>query len=56
MSVALLGAQPVSGDAGSGAIYFFPDGSSSGGEIDFAAGQARVAVTIDWFTGRVALR
>jgi general secretion pathway protein H len=36
------------------AIYFFPDGSSSGGEIDFATGAARASVTIDWFTGRAA--
>jgi general secretion pathway protein H len=48
---AVQGAVPVSGDGRSGAIYFFPDGSSSGGEIDFAAGTASEAVTIDWFTG-----
>jgi general secretion pathway protein H len=36
---------------GGGAIYFFPDGSSSGGEIDFTAGVAREDVSVDWFTG-----
>jgi general secretion pathway protein H len=37
---------------GGGAIYFFPDGSSSGGEIAFATGHASEAVSVDWLTGR----
>jgi general secretion pathway protein H len=36
---------------GDGTIYFFPDGSSSGGEITFAADRASEAVSIDWLTG-----
>ncbi len=32
-------------DGSSDAIYFFPDGSSSGGEVDFAAGAAGEAVS-----------
>ena len=54
LELTVAGAVPVPGDARSGAIYFFPDGSSSGGEIDFAAGGASEAVTIDWFTGHAA--
>lgn len=37
---------------GGDAIYFFPDGSSSGGEIALAGPNARAAVSVDWFTGR----
>ncbi len=36
------------------AILFFPDGSSSGGEVDFAAGSAGEGVSVDWFTGRTS--
>ncbi|HXQ52422.1 MAG TPA: GspH/FimT family pseudopilin [Stellaceae bacterium] len=49
LAVAFSGVVPLA--AGAGAIYFFPDGSSSGGEIDFAAGPASAAVHVDWFTG-----
>jgi general secretion pathway protein H len=49
VAVALSGVVPVEG--GAGAIYFFPDGSSSGGEIDFTAGAASEDVSVDWFTG-----
>ena len=56
LSLAVAGAVPVAGDAKNRAIYFFPDGSSSGGEIDFAAGTASEAVTIDWFTGHAAVQ
>ena len=38
-----------------GAILFFPDGSASGGEVDFAADGRRLAVRIDWLTGRIAV-
>jgi general secretion pathway protein H len=34
-------------------IRFWPDGSSSGGRIFLTAGQRKLAVTVDWFTGRV---
>jgi general secretion pathway protein H len=42
---------PQGEDERAGAVFFFPDGSSSGGEIDFAAGDAGAAVSVDWFTG-----
>lgn len=54
VSLSVRGLVPVASDGGSGAIYFFPDGSSSGGEIDFAAGSASEAVTIEWFTGHAS--
>ena len=53
LSLAWRGLVPA-GDGRSAAIYFFPDGSSSGGEIEFVAGHAREAVSVDWFTGRAS--
>lgn len=38
-----------------GAISFLPDGSSSGGQVALAAGDTRVAVGVDWLTGRVSV-
>lgn len=38
-----------------GEIRFFPDGSSTGGEVTFAGGRAREYVQIDWLTGRVTV-
>jgi general secretion pathway protein H len=54
VSIAVQDAVLLDEDGSSDAIYFFPDGSSSGGEVVFAAGAAREAVTIDWFTGHAA--
>ena len=34
-------------------IVFTPDGGSSGGTIVLASGQKRIAVTVNWLTGRV---
>jgi general secretion pathway protein H len=38
-----------------GDIRFNPDGSSTGGRISLADGQRRVAVGVDWLTGRVSV-
>lgn len=38
-----------------GEIRFFPDGSSTGGEVTFAGERAREYVQIDWLTGRVTV-
>jgi general secretion pathway protein H len=38
-----------------GEIRFFPDGSSTGGEVTFAGDDARDYVQIDWLTGRVTV-
>ena len=37
-----------------GEIRFFPDGSSTGGEVTLTGGNARGYVQVDWLTGRVA--
>jgi general secretion pathway protein H len=54
LGLAWRGLVPAGGDGGQASIYFFPDGSSSGGEIDFAAGSAGAGVSVDWFTGRTS--
>lgn len=38
-----------------GGIGFLPDGSSTGGRIELAAGQRRLRVGVDWLTGRVSV-
>jgi general secretion pathway protein H len=38
-----------------GDIRFNPDGSSTGGRITLADGRRRVAVGVDWLTGRVSV-
>jgi general secretion pathway protein H len=38
-----------------GSIRFHPDGSSSGGSIVLADGSKRLAVGVDWLTGRVSI-
>jgi general secretion pathway protein H len=51
MTMAWKNLVPVAGRDDQVAIYFFPDGSASGGEIDLTTGGAVGAVTVDWFTG-----
>jgi general secretion pathway protein H len=36
-------------------IRFSPDGSSSGGRVELAAGERRQSVSVDWLTGRVSI-
>jgi general secretion pathway protein H len=38
-----------------GDIRFNPDGSSTGGRIALADGQRRMAVGVDWLTGRISV-
>ncbi|MGM0554347.1 MAG: GspH/FimT family pseudopilin [Pseudomonadota bacterium] len=38
-----------------GAIRFFPDGSSTGGEVILSSDAGRYTITIDWLTGRVRI-
>ncbi|HEX9389678.1 MAG TPA: GspH/FimT family pseudopilin [Usitatibacteraceae bacterium] len=38
-----------------GAIRFYPDGSSNGGRITVGAGGREFGVTVDWLTGRVSV-
>jgi general secretion pathway protein H len=46
---------PVAGQSDLAAIYFFPDGSASGGEIDLKTGNAVGAIVVDWFSGLASL-
>ena len=39
----------------SGRIRFHPDGSSTGGRIVLADGSRRVAIGVDWLTGRISV-
>ncbi len=55
MSIALLTINGEKSSATSGDIRFNPDGSSSGGRITLADGSRRVAVGVDWLTGRVSV-
>ena len=45
----------VSND-GHASISFFPNGSSSGGNVHLSSGNHEASVEIDWFTGRVRIR
>ena len=48
----------IAGEArkpGEGDIRFNPDGSSTGGRISLIDGQRKVAVGVDWLTGRVSV-
>lgn len=38
-----------------GAIRFYPDGSSTGGRITVASGRREYIVDVDWLTGRVTI-
>jgi general secretion pathway protein H len=55
LSVELLTIVGESRGAGVGDIRFNPDGSSTGGRIALADGKRRVAVGVDWLTGRVSV-
>jgi len=41
--------------ASAGDIRFNPDGSSTGGRIALADGRQRLAVGVDWLTGRISV-
>lgn len=41
--------------AAAGGIRFHPDGSSTGGRIVLTDGSKRVAIGVDWLTGRVGI-
>jgi general secretion pathway protein H len=38
-----------------GAIRFYPDGSSTGGRITVSSGKRQYLVDVDWLTGRVTI-
>lgn len=43
-------------EAKQAAIRFYPDGSSTGGAITLARGEARLRVDVDWLTGTVTIQ
>jgi general secretion pathway protein H len=55
LSIELLTIAGEKRNEGIGDIRFNPDGSSTGGRIALADGQQRVAVGVDWLTGRVSV-
>ena len=55
LSIALLTVNGEKSGATTGDIRFNPDGSSTGGRITLADGSRRVAVGVDWLTGRVSV-
>jgi general secretion pathway protein H len=55
VSIQLLTVAGEQRGAAAGDIRFNPDGSSTGGRIVLAQGKLRVAVGIDWLTGRVSV-
>ena len=55
LSIELLTITGETSRANVGDIRFSPDGSSTGGRISLADGKQRVAVGVDWLTGRVSI-
>ena len=55
LRVGLLTVNGEKRNATVGGIRFNPDGSSTGGRIMLAEGERRVAVGVDWLTGRVTV-
>jgi general secretion pathway protein H len=55
LSIELLTIAGESRGARVGDIRFNPDGSSTGGRIALADGNRRMAVGVDWLTGRVSV-
>jgi general secretion pathway protein H len=55
LSIGLLTVDGEKRSASLGDIRFNPDGSSTGGRITLAQGDRRIAVGVDWLTGRVTV-
>ena len=55
LEVELYAAQTEQISADVGGIRFFPDGSSTGGEIVLADGRSKIHVQVEWLTGRVSV-
>lgn len=56
VDVALYTAQSELRDDQSGAIRFFPDGSSTGGRITISVRERSYLIDVDWLTGMVRVR
>jgi general secretion pathway protein H len=55
LSIGLLTVDGEKRSAALGNIRFNPDGSSTGGRIVLADGSRRIAIGVDWLTGRVTV-
>lgn len=55
IEVSLFTAQSELLDGKSGAIRFYPDGSSTGGRVTLSRGERKYLVDVDWMTGRVKI-
>ena len=55
MEMELLTAQSEMLGEGEGQIRFYPDGSSGGGRVTLARGEARWEIEVEWLTGKVRL-
>ncbi len=53
LDVELFTVRSEQSDEDTGAIRFFPDGSSTGGRVTLMVGERSYAVDVDWLTGRV---
>jgi general secretion pathway protein H len=53
--IALLTVSGERRDATTGDIRFYPDGSSTGGRISLSDRGQKLAVGVDWLTGRVSI-
>lgn len=54
LTIALFTAITDEATGAAGEIRFFPDGSSTGGEVTLTGGEQHRYVQVDWLTGRVA--
>lgn len=55
LAIALRTATSETFAAGTGAISFFPDGTSTGGRVTLALGERQRHVVVDWLTGRISV-
>ena len=53
--ISLSTAQQEQLNAATGAIRFFPDGSSTGGGVGLSLGPERYDILVDWLTGGVSI-
>ena len=55
IAVRLIGTDSERLNDHSGAIRFYPDGSSTGGRVQFSIGLRNLSVDVNWLTGRVRI-
>ncbi|TAA10054.1 type II secretion system protein GspH [Pseudoxanthomonas winnipegensis] len=53
LGVRFYGARQAAAQPGQGAIVFYPDGASTGGQLELVAGQATRRLSVAWLTGEV---